>query len=127
MRPPDDEFGASVESLAPDVTRLERVLEPELNDARKPLLRRDAAKGSRVEVGLPSTRCQFRAGDAPVERVEQIEGLEPQLQVLASRGGSIWREIARSTVQKLGPVSAFRIRLPNVPGAGCENAAGLKY
>src|SRR6267142_5914340 len=63
----------------------------------------------------------------------------PQLNVLnrlnASRRSSrlrvdrrpSWRDTARSTVQYFGPTSEFLMKLPYVPGAGCANAAGLKY
>ena len=58
-------------------TALKPVLEPQLNDARRAGLRGDAAEGTRVEIGLPPTGRQLGPGDAPVERIEQIERLEP--------------------------------------------------
>ena len=39
-------------------------------------------KVAALKLALPPTSRQLGAGDAPVERVEQIERLEPQLQVL---------------------------------------------
>ena len=69
--------------------RSEHVLHSELDYPWRAGLRGDAAELSRVDIGDGPTSGLVRAGIAPVERVEEIEGLEAELQRLHPRDADL--------------------------------------
>ena len=86
-----------------DVTALPQQLEPELQLARI-VGRRDRAERAGAAVAV--RRAEVRA-------VEQVERLEPELELAPARRARTCFDAARSNCQKFGPRTVLRSALPN--------------
>src|SRR5882672_12472158 len=77
---------------SPATSALEDILDPELDDARGAVLRGNATERTGVEVRDEPAGGFLGAGVAPVERVEQVERLEAQLDPLRGDDGNFARD-----------------------------------
>src|SRR5205809_1024531 len=102
-------------SVLSERSALERVLHSELDDPWRAGLRGDAAELSRVDIGDGPTSGLVHAGIAPVERVEQIERLEAELQRLHARNADLagYRQIH---APEMGPHEGVPLLVAVRPG-----------
>ena len=69
-----------------------------------------------VPGGVPVALRQVRVRIPEIRRVQQIERLDPELQIVAPPNWKFF-SAEKSMVKTPGPVSVLRPRLPNVPSA----------